>query len=137
MPRQHPKNKILLVVAAGSLLLLTGGCFTGTTSTITEYSPDGKIVKVTQTGESVVKSITESTKDKTCITWESGWNAYLHATAATAESPTPTFRIGAGKVDKGKLTLHKDHKDFPVAEIIKATRSDLEVSTAGVTDKKQ
>lgn len=133
---KNPKNKVLPVIATGSLLFLLTGCFTGTTSTVTEYDQNGKIVKVTQTGESVVKSITESTKDKTCITWESGWNAYLHATAATAESPTPTFRIGAGKVDKGKLTLHKDHKDFPVAEIIKATRSDLEVTTSGVTESK-
>ena len=128
------KNKT--VFAAAFCMLFLPGCFTGTTATITEYDiATGKVVKVTQTGESVIKSVTESTKDKSVITWESGWNAYIHASTATAESPTPTFKMGVGKTDKGAITIHKNHKDFKVAEIIKATRSDVTVSpTSGVTE---
>lgn len=122
---------------AGAIALATTGCFSPTQSTITEFGADGKtIVKQTVTSESVIKSVVESTKDKSVFTWESGWVAYLHATTATADTPTPTVKLGAGKIDKGAITLHKDHKDIPVADIIKATRSELEVSTSGVTEKK-
>jgi hypothetical protein len=122
---------------AAAIALATTGCFSPTQSTITEFGADGKtITKQTVTSESVIKSLTESTKDKTCIVWESGWLAYLTASTATTEDPTPTFKIGAGKVDKGMITLHKDHKDLSVADVIKSTRSDLSVTTTGVTEKK-
>lgn len=122
---------------AAAIALATTGCFSPTQSTITEFGADGKtIVKQTVTSESVIKSVVESTKDKSVFTWESGWNAYIHATTATADNPTPTVKIGAGKVDKGAITLHKDHKDIPVAEVIKSTRSDLEVTATGVTETK-
>lgn len=129
-------NAILTITAAIATVTLTG-CLSPTQATITEYGADGKIVKETVTSESVIKSVTDSTKDKSVIVWESGWIAYMSATTATAENPSPTFKLGAGKVDKGAITLHKDHKDFPVADIIKATRSELEVSTTGVAEKKQ
>ena len=117
-----------------SLVLLTG-CFTPTSATVTEYNADGKIWKVTQTGESVIKSITESTKDKTVITWESGWLAYISASTATAEEPTPTFKMGVGKTDKGAITLHKDHKELQTVlpGVIQATRENLTVSTTGLS----
>jgi hypothetical protein len=47
----------------------------------------------------------------------------MSASTATTEDPTPTFKMGAGKIDKGIITLHKDHKDLNVPEIIKSTRS--------------
>lgn len=123
---------------AGAIALATTGCFSPTQSTITEFSADGKkIVKQTITSESVIKSVVESTKDKSVFTWESGWVAYLHATAATAENPSPTFKLGAGKIDKGAITLHKDHKEISIPEVIKATRSELEVTTTGVTESKE
>lgn len=128
--------KIAAVTAAITLGISLTGCLSPTQTTITEYGADGKIVKETVTSESVIKSVTDSTKDKSVIVWESGWIAYMSATTATAENPSPTFKMGAGKVDKGAITLHKDHKDIPVAGIIKATRSELSVTTKGVEEKK-
>lgn len=125
---------IMTVFLAVATIVLTG-CFTGTTTTITEFDTKGNVVKVTETGESVVKSVVESTKDKTCITWESGWAAYLTATAASTEDPTPTLKIGAGKVDKGVITLHPNHTELQkiIPDVIKSTRQDLTVSTDGVS----
>lgn len=121
-----------------AIALATTGCFSPTQSTVTEFAADGKtITKQTVTSESVIKSVVASTKDKTCIVWESGWAAYLSATTATTEDPTPTFKMGAGKIDKGAISLHKDHKDLKIENVIKATRSDVTVSpTSGVTEKK-
>lgn len=123
------KKYILAAVAA--LVVLTG-C-TATKSVITEYDKDGKIVKTTVTSESVVSTLTKSTKDKTVIAWESGLAAYISASAATQEDPTPTVKLFAGKTDKGIISAHKDQKEWSnLAEVIKATKYDLEVSANGV-----
>lgn len=129
--------KIAAVTAAITLGISLTGCLSPTQTVITDYGADGKIVKETVTSESVIKSVTDSTKDKSVIVWESGWIAYMSATTATAENPSPTFKIGAGKIDKGAITLHKYHKEISIPEVIKATRSELEVTTTGVTEKKQ
>jgi hypothetical protein len=123
------KKNILAAVAA--LVVLTG-C-TATQSTVTEYDKDGKVVKTTVTSESVISTLTKSTKDKTVIAWESGWAAYISASAATQEDPTPTVKLFAGKTDKGIISAHKDQKEWSnIAGVIKSTKYDLEVSATGV-----
>jgi hypothetical protein len=118
-------------IAAIAVLVFTG-C-TSTQSTITEFDKDGKVVKTTVTSESVVSTLTKSTKDKTVIAWESGWAAYIAASMATTEDPTPSVKMFAGKTDKGIISAHKDQKDWSnLAEVIKATKYDLEVSATGV-----
>lgn len=129
--------KYLFMVFSVCFMFVLTGCFSPTSTTVTEYGADGKVLKVTATTESVIKSVTESTKDKSIVVWESGWLAYVSASTATTDDPTPTFKMGAGKVDKGAITLHKDHKDLNIADVIKATRSDLAVTTTGVTEKKE
>lgn len=130
--------KIMYYTLPLSLTLLTG-CFTGTTSTITEYDiATGKITKVTNTGESVIKSVANSTKDKSVITWESGWLAYISASTSTAEDPTPTFKMGVGKTDKGAITIHQKHKNIAsvLPAVIQATRDNLTVTPDGVQSQK-
>lgn len=130
--------KVIAMTAAIVLGICTTGCLSPTQTTITEYDAAGKIVKETITSESVIKSVTDSTKDKSIIVWESGWLAYLSASTATTENPTPTVKMGAGKVDKGAITIHKEHKDIisVLPEVIKSTRQDLSVSaTNGVSSK--
>lgn len=120
-----------ILSAVVALVVLTG-C-TATKSTVTEFDKDGKVVKVTETTESVVSTLTKSTANKTVIAWESGWAAYISASAATQEDPTPTVKLFAGKTDKGIISAHKDQKDWSnIAEVIKATKYDLEVSANGV-----
>ena len=132
------KKQIINAVFAIGILTGTNGCLSSTASTVTEYNAEGKVVKITQNSESILKSITESTKDKTCIVWESGWLAYISASTATTDDPTPTVKMGVGKVDKGAISLHKDHKDLQnnLPAVIHATRDDLSVSVDGVTTKK-
>jgi hypothetical protein len=132
------KKQIRNGVFAISILAGTSGCLSSTASTVTEYNAEGKVVRITQNSESILKSVTESTKDKTCIVWESGWAAYISASAATTEDPTPTVKMGVGKVDKGAISLHKDHKELQnnLPAVIHATRDDLSVSVDGVTTKK-
>lgn len=118
------------------MTLFLTACFAPTQTTISQYDAQGKLVKTTVTSQSVIKSVVESTKDKSLITWQSGWAAYMSASTATTEDPMPTIKMGAGKIDKGMITLHKDHKDLKVEQIIKATRSQLTVSSTGVSQKK-
>lgn len=123
-------KKITLITIICAALFC--GC-TATQSTVTEYDKDGKVVKTTVTSESVVSTLTKSTKDKTVIAWESGWAAFISASAATQEDPTPTVKLFAGKTDKGIISAHKDQKDWSnIAEVIKSTKYDLEVSANGV-----
>ena len=131
-------KQIRNAVFAIGILAGTDGCLSSTASTVTEYNTEGKVVKITQTSESILKSVTESTKDKTCIVWESGWLAYICASTATTDDPTPTVKMGVGKVDKGAISLHKDHKELQnnLPAVIHATRDDLSVSVDGVTTKK-
>jgi hypothetical protein len=123
------KKYILAAVAA--LVVLTG-C-TATKSVITEYDKDGKAVKVTESSESVVTTLTKSTKDKTVIAWESGWAAYLSASAATQEDPTPTVKLFAGKTDKGLISALKDQNWERLPDVIRATKYELKVGTSGFT----
>ena len=128
-------KKLFLALTTCMTLFLTA-CFAPTQTTISQYDAQGKLVKTTVTSQSVIKSVVESTKDKSLITWQSGWAAYMSASTATTEDPMPTIKMGAGKIDKGMITLHKDHKDLKVEQIIKATRSQLTVSSTGVSQKK-
>jgi hypothetical protein len=111
------------------------GCFSATKSTITEYREDGSIAKVTQSGESVIKTLTESTRKKTVIAWESGWLAYISVSAATLEDPTPTVKLFAGKSDKGAISALPNQKNWDgIAKTILATKQDLSVTADGITN---
>ena len=119
-------------IAAVFVAILCAGCLAPTQTTVKEYDADGKITKETITSESVVSSLTESTKDKTIILWESGWAAYLSASTATMENPTPTVKMFAGKTDRGLISAIKGQKFDGMAEVINATKYDLSVSADGI-----
>lgn len=125
------KSIITILFAAVALVLMTG-C-TATQSTVTEFDKEGKVIKTTVTSESVVSTLTKSTKDKTVIAWESGWAAYISASMATTEDPTPSLKMFVGKTDKGIISAHKDQKTFDkIPDVIKATKYDLKVTGTGV-----
>jgi hypothetical protein len=123
------------IVFLGLLALAVAGC-TSTQSIVKEYDAEGRIVKVTETSESVVTSLTKSTQNKTVIAWESGWTAYLSCSGATTEDPTPTFKMGAGKVDSGLISALPDTKWEGLPEVIAATRQDLVVNAEGIKNEK-
>ena len=117
-----------------ALMLIMVGC-TATKSHVKEYDAEGRIVRETVTSESVVTSLTKSTQDKTVIAWESGWSAYLSCSGATSEDPTPTVKMGAGKVDSGLISALPETRWEGMAEVIAATRQDLIVNADGITNK--
>lgn len=120
----------------GSLMLtiLCAGCLAPTQTTVKEYDADGKLTKETITSESVVTSLVESTQNKTIVLWESGWAAYLSASTATMENPTPTVKMFAGKTDRGLISALKGQKFDGMAEVINATKYDLSVSADGIAN---
>lgn len=122
-------EKIFFVVVAATFLLT--GCLSPTANKVTEYDSAGNIVKVTETTESVITSLMESTRDKTLIAWDNSFLAYLSASAATVEDPTPTLKMGIGKSDKGLLSIK--HESFSPEAIIEAARAgDLTFSASGM-----
>jgi len=125
-----------MIALSGAAAFLLTGCLSPTQSTIEEYDASGKIVKTTVTSESVIKNLVDSTKDKSVVVWDNSWLAYISASAATTEDPTPTVKMGVGRADKGALTLHKDHSIDQAAAIIGAARAgEISVSATGVSEK--
>ena len=125
------KALIIFGIATLMLVLLATGC-ASTSSTILEYDAGGNVVKRTETSESVIKTVTDSTKNKSVIVWEDGWAAYISVSSGTAEDPTPHGKLFAGKVNKGAISILPDQTALPgIAKIIQATKSDI---TASLTD---
>ena len=128
MKKLHVEIGCALIAAC-----LLSGC-AGTRSVVREYDASGNLLRECETSESLVASITESTKGKTVIVWQSGWTAYLSCSAATAEEPTPTFKMGAGKVDSGLISALPGTDWCGLPEVIAATRRELRVSPEGVAE---
>ena len=125
------KALIIFGIATLMLVLLATGC-TSTASTILEYDETGNLVKRTESSESVIKTVTDSTKNKSVIVWEDGWAAYISVSSGTTEDPTPHGKLFAGKVNKGAISILPDQTALPgIAKIIQATKSDI---TASLTD---
>lgn len=121
------------------LMFLFSAILTGCASTksvILEYDKDGNLVKKTTTSQSLVKDVTQSTKNKTVVAWENGWAAYLSASTSTQEDPTPHVKMWAGKAAKGVISALPDQQNWEgIAKSIAATREDLKVSTSGIEAK--
>ena len=126
-------RKQLLSFAALIAAVCLPGC-TATRCVITEYDAGGKIVKTTESTESVIHTVTKSTQNKSVVMWEDGWTAYISISSGTTEDPTPHGKIFAGKVNKGAISILPNQTGLPgIARIIQATKSDLGVSlTDGV-----
>lgn len=111
------------------------GCLSPTQSTITEFDREGRIIKTTVSSESVIKTLTDSTGNKTVIAWESGWMAYISMSTATTEDPTPTVKMFAGKADKGLISALPGQKNWNgIAQAILATKQDLMITTEGFSN---
>ena len=127
-------TKFVTTVLLGALLVLClTGC-TATKSTTITYDAEGRITSRTESQESVVKEITASTAGKTVIAWESGWAAYISGSTATNDDPTPHVKMFAGKTDKGLISALPNQTGWEgIAETIKATKYDLQLTPNGVS----
>ena len=126
-------RKLFLSFAALTAAVCLPGC-TATRSVITEYDAAGKVVKTTESSESVIHTVTQSTQNKSVVMWEDGWAAYISVSSGTTEDPTPHGKIFAGKTNKGAISILPNQSGLPgIARIIQATKSGLDVSlTNGV-----
>lgn len=126
-------RKLFLFLLCGLIAAMVAGC-AATRSIITEYDAAGNVSRVTDSSESVIKTVTASTQGKTVVMWEDGWAAYISVSSGTTDNPTPHGKIFAGKVNKGAISILPNQTGLPgIARIIQATKSDLDVSlTDGV-----
>ena len=121
-------RKLILFFLCGALSVLFSAC-ASTSSTILEYDASGKVVKRTETSESVIKTVTDSTKNKSVVVWEDGWAAYISVSSGTTEDPTPHGKIFMGKVNKGAISLLPNQNGLPgISRIIQATKNDVSAS---------
>lgn len=127
-------DKFVLTVLLGALMwLFMTGC-TATKSTTITYDTEGRITSRVESQESIVKEITTSTANKTVVAWESGWAAYISGSTATNDDPTPHVKMFAGKTDKGVISALPNQTGWDgIAEVIKATKYDLQLSAKGVS----
>lgn len=125
----------LCVIAIVSVALLTGCAITR--STITEYDvATGAMIKKTESSESLVKTVTESTKNKTVIVWEDGWAGYISVSPGTTEDPSPHGKIFVGKVNKGALSILPNQQGLTtIPGIVQATKSDISADLTGFNAK--
>ena len=130
-------RKLILFFLCGALGVLLSAC-ASTGSTIYTYDSEGRVTQKTVTSESVIKTITDSTKGKTIIAWDNSWLAGLSVSTATTEDPTPTFKILAGRNDKGVINVLPQHDITVFKEIIPAIRAgDLSVGASGISATQQ
>lgn len=121
-------RKLILFFLCGALGVLLAAC-ASTSSTILEYDAAGNVVKRTETSESVIKTVTDSTKNKSVVMWEDGWAAYISVSSGTLEDPTPHGKIFMGKVNKGAISLLPNQNGLPgISRIIQATKNDVSAS---------
>ena len=120
------------IAAIAVIAAVMTGC-TSTESVITEFDAAGKITRRTETSESVIKTISKGTANKSVIIWEDGWAGYISVSAGTIEDPTPHGKIFAGKTNKGWVSILPNQQNLAeIAKIIKATKSDVAVSLKGI-----
>lgn len=121
-------RKLILFFLCAALAAMLSAC-ASTSSTILEYDASGKVVKRTETSESVIKTVTDSTKNKSVVVWEDGWAAYISVSSGTTEDPTPHGKIFMGKVNKGAISLLPNQNGLPgISRIIQATKNDVSAS---------
>ena len=65
------RKLIVIFAAAVAGLLLAAGC-ASTHTTITEFDAAGNVIRTTETSESVIKTVTDSTQNKSVLIWEDG-----------------------------------------------------------------
>ena len=122
----------MMLIVCSAVLFLTGCA--STHSTVTEFDSAGNIVKQLESSESVIKTVMESTANKSVIIWEDGWAGYISISSGTIEDPTPHGKIYAGKTNKGWISLLPDQRGTGnISKIIQATKSDVAISLEGIT----
>ncbi len=123
-------------------MLSLAGCLAPTLSTIREYNAGGELVRETVTSESILKTVTESTRNKLVFINNQSWVAGLRAVppGSSIENPAGVFELLAGKCDVTMLTLPASASNMTpsnargLSQIIEAARSgELSIGSSGLS----
>ena len=106
-------------------------CSCSSVYTITTYDENGKVVSVTETKETMAKSITANLEDKTVVQFISGWGAGITVGAQLQTGMTPAVTLKVGKLQE-MYGSFKDGADIP--KIIDATKENLTISQEGISN---
>lgn len=101
------KKLLMILLAVASVIVMTG-CLSPTQTKITEFDPaTGKQVKETTTSESVLKTLTESTKGKLVLINNQSWTGgvYFVPPASDAENAAGVLKAAITKRDFTMLTV--------------------------------
>jgi len=124
-----PKS-VFCGLSAGLLLFMLAGCFSSSEDRIREFDPSGNLIYEKSCSESPVKSILNSTGDKTVIFWDNSWIAFVSASSFSLEDPAPVLKMGIGHADKGYISLLGQHDFSRIPETVRAVREDMISLTA-------
>jgi hypothetical protein len=120
--------------AAAAAVIAAAGCTHSTGSVIYEFDGNGKLIRKSESSESPVVSINRTSETKTLVMWESGWSAFVSASTATAQDPTPCIKLFAGKHDKGLISAVPGEDLSSMAAVIAAAKDELAVTKDGISD---
>lgn len=115
-------NTLILIILSFSLL---GGC---SSRKIVEYE-NGEIVRVTETEDTVVGSITNSTKNKSVFNWTTLFGFDLEFVVFPVKEMSPRVHLRLGKITNGTMSILSGQLNLnEIPSIINAT-SDTQLET--------
>lgn len=121
---------LALMMFITALILLVSGC--SSTSIITEYDAEGKVIKKTETKESVVEQVIASTQNKTVIVFR---ESYFVGLRAQPSDSLFTLESAYYHQNTGVASILKDQQNInEIVGIVKAIKQtdSVSVSSTGI-----
>jgi len=130
------RKLLLLLIAAPGVAGMMTGCslFDPGVTTVCEFAADGTLTRKTTTTTPVLDKLIESTRSKTIVAWNDGWMAYISASTATTDDPTPTMKLYAGRANEGYMSVLENQSNLGgIAEVVAALKGSLSITSEGIT----
>lgn len=124
-------NRNLCACLAACLLVFLCSCTTS--STITEYNEDGKVIKTVKTKENVAHAITKDLEKKNVVICSNGWGVKLDAGAQIENGFAPALNVSAGKLSNFYGSFLKGTDGETITGVVAAWHEPLSVSREGIT----
>lgn len=122
-------NTLILIILSFSLL---GGC---SSRKIVEYE-NGEVVRVTETEDTVVGSITNSTKSKSVFNWTTLFGFDLELIVLPVREMSPRVHLRFGKITNGTMSILSGQGNLDdIPSIIDATSGSQTLNKEGYPSK--
>lgn len=122
-------NTLILIILSFSLL---GGC---SSRKIVEYE-NGEVVRVTETEDTVVGSITNSTKSKSVFNWTTLFGFDLELIVLPVREMSPRVHLRLGKITNGTMSILSGQGNLDaIPPIIDATSGSQTLNKEGYISK--